>query len=61
MYPDFLPSPPSAVRAAALGAVLAAALLTAGCGQTQLATVSTEAEAIEIIDVLRESGFEDLE
>ncbi|MBV8859317.1 MAG: hypothetical protein JOZ02_20465 [Acidobacteria bacterium] len=48
-------------RAAALSALLAAALLTAGCGQTTIATVSTETEAIEIIDVLRESGFEDLE
>jgi type III secretory pathway lipoprotein EscJ len=48
-------------RAAACGALLAAALLTAGCGQTTIATVSTETEAIEIIDVLRESGFEDLE
>jgi type III secretory pathway lipoprotein EscJ len=48
-------------RAAALSALLAAALLTAGCGQTPIATVSTETEAIEIIDVLRESGFEDLE
>lgn len=51
----------TAGRAAALGALLAAALLTAGCGQTTIATVSTETEAIEIIDVLRESGFEDLE
>lgn len=55
--------PPSktVTRAAALSALLAAALLTAGCGQTPIATVSTETEAIEIIDVLRESGFEDLE
>ena len=48
-------------RAAALCALAAAALLTAGCGRTPIATVSTESEAIEIIDVLRESGFEDLE
>jgi len=50
-----------AERAAALCALLASALLASGCGTTPVATVSTEAEAIEIIDVLRESGFEDLE
>ncbi|HEX8150767.1 MAG TPA: hypothetical protein VF591_26520 [Pyrinomonadaceae bacterium] len=56
------PTPPkTATRAAALCALAAAALLTAGCGRTPIATVSTESEAIEIIDVLRESGFEDLE
>ena len=56
------PTPLKATRrAAALGALLFAALLTAGCGRSSVATVSTEAEAIEIIDVLRESGFEDLE
>ena len=48
-------------RAAALCALACAALLSAGCGRTPVATVSTETEAIEIIDVLRESGFEDLE
>jgi type III secretory pathway lipoprotein EscJ len=57
------PSPPfpPATRAAALCALACAALLSAGCGRTPVATVSTESEAIEIIDVLRESGFEDLE
>jgi len=55
------PALKTVTRAAALSALLAAALLTAGCGQTTIATVSTETEAIEIIDVLRESGFEDLE
>lgn len=55
------PSLKTATRAAALCALLAAALLTVACGQTPIATVSTESEAIEIIDVLRESGFEDLE
>lgn len=48
-------------RGAALCALVAACLLSAACGQTSIATVSTESEAIEIIDVLRESGFEDLE
>lgn len=48
-------------RAAALCALIAAALLASACGTTPVATVSSEAEAIEIIDVLRESGFEDLE
>lgn len=48
-------------RAAALCALACAALVSAGCGRTPVATVSTESEAIEIIDVLRESGFEDLE
>lgn len=48
-------------RAATLCALVCAALLSAGCGRTPVATVSTESEAIEIIDVLRESGFEDLE
>jgi len=48
-------------RAAALCALAAACLLSAACGRTPIATVSTESEAIEIIDVLRESGFEDLE
>ena len=47
-------------RAAALCALAAACLLSAACGRTPIATVSTESEAIEIIDVLRESGFEDL-
>ena len=60
-----IPSTPtfltSAARGAALCALLAAALLTAACGRTPVATVATETEAIEIIDVLRESGFEDLE
>ncbi|HEX8292666.1 MAG TPA: hypothetical protein VF570_12970 [Pyrinomonadaceae bacterium] len=56
------PTPPTtAKRAGAFCALVAAALLTAGCGRTPVATVATEAEAIEIIDVLRESGFEDLE
>ncbi|HEX8189971.1 MAG TPA: hypothetical protein VF586_16560, partial [Pyrinomonadaceae bacterium] len=56
------PTPPKTTRrAASLCALLAALLLTAGCGRTSIATVSTESEAIEIIDVLRESGFEDLE
>ena len=48
-------------RAAAVCALACAALVSAGCGRTPVATVSTESEAIEIIDVLRESGFEDLE
>lgn len=48
-------------RAAALCALVAAALLSVGCSRASLATVSTEAEAIEIIDVLRESGFEGME
>lgn len=51
----------TAKRAAALCALLAATLLGSACGRTPVATVSTETEAIEIIDVLRESGFEDLE
>ena len=51
----------NATRAAALCALAAAALASAGCGRTPVATVSTESEAIEIIDVLRESGFEDVE
>lgn len=55
------PSLKTTQRAAALSALLAAAFLTMACGQTPIATVSTESEAIEIIDVLRESGFEDLE
>lgn len=38
-------------------AVLALSMLTA-CGDKPVATVSTEAEAIEMIDVLREGGFE---
>ena len=63
-------SPPSAAtgaraagaaRVAALCALVAAALLSAACGRSQIATVSTEGEAIEIIDVLRESGFEGVE
>ncbi len=48
-------------RAAAVCALACAALLSAGCGRTPVATVSTESEAVEIIDVLRESGFEDVE
>lgn len=41
------------------GLLLACALLmTAACGEKSVATVSTEADAIEIIDVLRENGFE---
>lgn len=55
------PSLSTAKRAAALCALLLAALASAGCGRTPIATVPTEPEAIEIIDVLRESGFEDLE
>ncbi|HLM55263.1 MAG TPA: hypothetical protein VK422_03990 [Pyrinomonadaceae bacterium] len=55
------PSLPTAKRAAALCALAFAALASAGCGRTSVATVPTESEAIEIIDVLRESGFEDLE
>jgi type III secretory pathway lipoprotein EscJ len=51
----------SAARGATLCALLAAALLSVACGRSQVATVSTESEAIEIIDVLRESGFEDVE
>jgi type III secretory pathway lipoprotein EscJ len=61
MIPSTLPSLKTVKRAAALSALLVAALLTMACGQTAIATVSTESEAIEIIDVLRESGFEDLE
>ncbi|HEX8351689.1 MAG TPA: hypothetical protein VF611_02105 [Pyrinomonadaceae bacterium] len=49
-----------ASRAAALCALVAAALLSAGCSRASVATVSTESEAIEMIDVLRESGFEDV-
>lgn len=57
-----IPTPSKTTRrAAALCALAAACLLSAACGQTPIATVSTESEAIEIIDVLRESGFEDLE
>jgi type III secretory pathway lipoprotein EscJ len=48
-------------RAAALSVLLCATLVSAGCSQKSIATVSTEAEAIEIIDVLRESGFEGVE
>jgi type III secretory pathway lipoprotein EscJ len=55
------PPPPTLKRAAALCALAFAALAAAGCGRASIATVSTEGEAIEIIDVLRESGFEDLE
>lgn len=68
MLPNTLPPPPAgtraacgAARAAALCALLAAALLSAGCNRASIATVSTEGEAIEMIDVLRESGFEDVE
>jgi type III secretory pathway lipoprotein EscJ len=61
MIPTTPPSLKRAARAAALCALAAAALLTAACGRAPIATVSTESEAIEIIDVLRESGFEDLE
>lgn len=61
MIPSNPPPPKTTRRAAALGALLAALLLTAACGRASIATVSTESEAIEIIDVLRESGFEDLE
>lgn len=50
-----------AARVAALCALAAAALLSAGCSRAPIATVSTESEAIEMIDVLRESGFEDVE
>ena len=56
-----LPTPPTWSRAAAVCALACAALLSAGCRRAPVATVSTESEAIEIIDVLRESGFEDLE
>lgn len=59
--PPSLPTLSTLPRAAALCALVCAALLSAGCGRTPVATVSTESEAIEIIDVLRESGFEDLE
>jgi len=56
------PTLPTTVRRpAAFCALVAALLLTAGCGRQSVATVSTETEAIEIIDVLRESGFEELE
>jgi type III secretory pathway lipoprotein EscJ len=59
---SIIPTPSKTTRrAAALCALIAAALLTAGCARAPIATVSTESEAIEIIDVLRESGFEDLE
>jgi type III secretion protein J len=69
MLPKFLPAVPKATRdagrgaarAGALCALFAAALLSAGCNRASIATVSTEGEAIEIIDVLRESGFEDVE
>lgn len=54
-------TPATAKRAAALCALAAVSLLSAACGRTPIATVPTESEAIEIIDVLRESGFEDLE
>jgi len=57
-----IPTPSKTMRrAAALCALVAACLLSAACGRTPIATVSTESEAIEIMDVLRESGFEDLE
>lgn len=57
-----IPTPSKTTRrAAALCALVAACLLSAACAQAPIATVSTESEAIEIIDVLRESGFEDLE
>ena len=55
------PPLPTLKRAAALCALAVALLAAAGCGRASIATVSTEGEAIEIIDVLRESGFEDLE
>ncbi|HEX8720752.1 MAG TPA: hypothetical protein VF736_09000 [Pyrinomonadaceae bacterium] len=55
------PSSPALKRAAAACALAAAALLTAACGRASVVTVSTETEAVEIIDVLRESGFEDVE
>ncbi|HYO63798.1 MAG TPA: hypothetical protein VER08_09225 [Pyrinomonadaceae bacterium] len=45
-------------RAARLALLLALSLLAAACGEKSVATVSTEADAIEIIDVLRENGFE---
>ena len=45
-------------RAAALCLLLAFAATGAGCGSKPVVTVSTESEAIEIIDVLRENGFE---
>jgi type III secretory pathway lipoprotein EscJ len=50
----------AAARGATLCALLCAALLSVACGRSQIATVSTESEAIEMIDVLRESGFEDV-
>ncbi|HEV2861559.1 MAG TPA: hypothetical protein VGX48_11165 [Pyrinomonadaceae bacterium] len=55
------PSLSTAGRAAALCALVCAALASAACARAPIATVPTESEAIEIIDVLRESGFEDLE
>jgi type III secretory pathway lipoprotein EscJ len=61
MIPKTSPSLTTVTRAAALCALLAAALVSAGCGRAPIATVPTEGEAIEIIDVLRESGFEDVE
>lgn len=61
MIPSILSSLTNVTRAAALCALVAASLLTAACGRTPIATVSTETEAIEIIDVLRESGFEEME
>jgi type III secretory pathway lipoprotein EscJ len=52
---------PAAGRKIAFCLLMLFLLSTTACGEKAVATVSTEAEAIEIIDVLRESGFEDLE
>ena len=45
-------------RAGAYAALLALLALTSACGEKSVTTVSTEADAMEIIDVLRENGFE---
>ncbi|HVF56634.1 MAG TPA: hypothetical protein VM934_10815, partial [Pyrinomonadaceae bacterium] len=53
-----LPTAGARRRATLFCVSLSLLLLTAACGEKPVATVSTEAEAIEMIDVLRENGFE---
>ena len=48
----------SRARVVAFGLSIVLLLLTTACGEQPVANVPTESEAIEIIDVLRESGFE---
>ncbi|HEV2763887.1 MAG TPA: hypothetical protein VGV38_12975 [Pyrinomonadaceae bacterium] len=52
------PATPTRGRVVRALLLVCASLLTAACGEKSVATVSTEADAIEIIDVLRENGFE---